>query len=72
MSWKPHDFIALILTAVIGIGLLLITYSVRIMDKPLTEKQEALMEAVVIGLVAIISGYVGAKIQQKRDKNGDD
>lgn len=72
MSWKPHDFIALILTAVIGTGLLLITYSVRIMDKPLTEKQEALMEAVVIGLVAIISGYVGAKIQQKRDSNGDD
>ncbi len=38
----------------------------------LTDKQEALLEATVIGVVAVVSGYVGAKIQQKRDRdNGD-
>ena len=69
MSWKPHDYIAIFFSVILGVGLLMITYSTRILDKSLTDDEEALLEAVVVGLVALISGYVGAKIQQKRDSD---
>lgn len=49
-----------------------VVIAVNFLERELSQKQEEIVEIILMGFVALISGYVGAKIQQRIDRNGRD
>ena len=66
-QWKPADWIVMFLTIVIGAMLLLASMHSIIHGTELSEKKTEMLIGLIGSLVAIISIYIGSKIQN-RDK----
>ncbi len=69
MKWRPVDYIALIFSAVISFGLVAIVVASAFMGLEITDHRARLVEIVISAVLSIISMYVGAQIQKKRDQD---
>ena len=69
MKWRPVDYIAITFSAVIAIALLMVGIGTLFLGAPLTDHRARLVEIVVSAVLSIISMYVGAQIQKKRDQD---
>lgn len=68
-KWKPVDFVIGIFAITVAIILLSVILDSMITETTLTEEGAERYTALLGSLVAIISMYVGAKIQENRDNN---
>lgn len=68
-KWTPTDVIVLILAITVSLILLSIFGELMLNDIPLTETAAELVAGLVTSVITIISIYVGAKIQQFRNKD---
>jgi len=72
------DMVVLILAIVLGLSviLIMITVLVQVIDhetpQSLGENTTQIITAVTGGLIGVLGGYVGARVQQKRDKDDKD
>lgn len=62
------NVIILMLTGTVCLILILVTLSPVITGKQMSETKAKMMVGVIGSMISIISMYVGAKIQQVRDK----
>ncbi len=67
--WKPVDYIVAALAMLIITGMSVRIYGVVFQGLTLSAQEEDLTESVISGIMAIISMYIGAKIQKHRDKD---
>ena len=67
--WRPEDYIVASLAALIITGLSVRLYGVVFQGLTLSSQDEELTESIISGTMAIISMYIGAKIQKHRDKD---
>lgn len=68
-KWQPVDIAVICFVVVISIAITASVIGITIFGNELTEGRQKLIEATISGLMAIISMYVGAKIQKHRDKD---
>jgi hypothetical protein len=72
------DVVALVLSIVLGLAVILIMSSVLVQvidhEQPqsLGENTTQVLTAVTGGLIGVLGGYVGARVQQRRDNHDDD
>jgi NhaP-type Na+/H+ or K+/H+ antiporter len=72
------DLVALVLAIVLGLAIVLIMTSVLIQvidhetPQTLGENTTQIIIAITGGLVGVLGGYVGAKVQQRRRDRDDD
>ncbi len=69
MKWRPVDYIALIFSAVISFGMVAIVVASAFMGLEITDHRARLVEIVISAVLSIISMYVGAQIQKKKDQD---
>ncbi len=69
LSWKPEDYIVAALAILIIVLLLFRMYGVVLLNVPVTADAARVVEGLLNGVMAIISMYIGAKIQKHRDKD---
>ena len=69
MNWRPVDYIALIFSGVIGFGLIAIVIASAFLGLEITDHRARVVEIVLSAVLSIISMYVGAQIQKKRDQD---
>jgi len=62
------SIVILMLTGTVCVIVLLVAVSPLITGRELTETKAKMMAVIVGSMISIISMYVGAKIQQHRDK----
>lgn len=67
-NWKPVDWVVVALTVSIVAGITVAVVGVNIRGDWNQERGE-LIASTIAGILAIISMYVGASIQRKRDKD---
>ena len=69
VGWKPEDYIVAALAILIISGMFVRLYGVVFMGQPLSGDTARITENILSGVMAIISMYIGARIQKHRDKN---
>jgi hypothetical protein len=65
-DWKPVDWIACCFTVVLGVILVIGTVSILVNGNDNDEKIKV-MAGIISSVVSIVSMYVGASIQKRRD-----
>ena len=65
-KWMPADYIVMFLTLVIGTMLLLTSAKGVISRTEMSDQKTEMLIGLIGSLVAIISIYIGAKIQSNR------
>ena len=69
MKWRPVDYIAVLFSVVIATALLMVGTATLFLGAPLSDARARLVEIVISAVLSIISMYVGAQIQKKRDQD---
>ncbi len=69
MKWRPEDYIVAALAILIISGMLVRLYGAVFMDLEMNPDVLALTENILSSIMAIISMYIGAKIQKHRDRD---
>ena len=72
MKWKAVDFIIAIFAITVSLVILSVLANVVVSQKGLSGERAENFNALLGSLVAIISMYVGAKIQENRDNDKKD
>ncbi len=72
MKWRPEDYIVAALAILIISGMLVRLYGAVFMDLEMNPDVLALTENILSSIMAIISMYIGAKIQKHRDRDRDE
>ena len=67
-NWSSSDIIMLILASTISIVLLIIFIVMALSTEPMPEQSVKLAAGLIASIISIISMYIGAKIQQNKDK----
>ncbi len=67
--WKPEDYIVAALAVLIISGMFVRLYGVVFQGLPISSEDARITENILSGIMAIISMYIGAKIQKHRDKD---
>ncbi len=68
-DWQPVDIIITIFATVISVVLLLIIIDATLNNDALSDASSKRISAITTSVVAIISMYIGAKIQEHKDNN---
>jgi len=66
-DWKPVDWIACCFTVVLGVILVLGSISVIVQGEQADEQKLKIMAGIISSVISIVSMYVGASIQKRRD-----
>ena len=66
-DWKPVDWIACCFTVVLGIILVVGSISVIVRGDESDEQKLKIMAGIISSVISIVSMYVGASIQKRRD-----
>ena len=66
-DWKPVDWIACAFTVVLGVILVIGSFSVLVSGEA-DEQKTKVMAGIISSVVSIVSMYVGASIQKRRDQ----
>ncbi len=67
--WQPEDYIVAALAVLIISGMFVRLYGVVFQGLPISSEDARITENILSGIMAIISMYIGAKIQKHRDKD---
>ena len=69
--WKPIDIIVAILAISVVSVLVVAVYDSKINNDQLTDAGTKRITAIMTSVLSIVSMYVGAKIQERKDSNND-
>ena len=64
-AWTPDAWIALLLTAVIGLLLTVAMVWAALSNEPLTDKASEEINEALMGLISIVAVWMGAYIQRR-------
>ena len=67
-NWKPSDIIMLILVSTVAFAITSIFIEAAFTDVPMSDHSAKLVAGLIGSIISIISMYIGAKIQQNKDK----
>jgi len=67
--WKPVDIIAGIFTVTLCAVVGMAAYSIAILGTEIPDNRRQIIEVMVNGAISIVSMWVGAKIQERADRN---
>ena len=71
-KWKPVDTLVGLIVVVLGVGLIMAAATPYFLGVPISDKRSEIIGAVVTAMVSIVSMYVGARIRNDGDDDGDD
>ena len=67
-NWNSVDVVVLILTIIISLVLIITLIRPFVTGVAITDGNSKLVAGLIASIISIISMYVGAKIQQNKDK----
>ena len=67
-NWNSVDYVVLILTTIISLVLVITMIKPFVTGIAITDANAKLVAGLIASIISIISMYVGAKIQQNKDK----
>jgi hypothetical protein len=67
-NWRAVDFVILILTGVIASFMFSVNYTLLTETSNMNEADVKAIHNIMAGIISVVSMYVGASIQEKRDK----
>jgi len=67
-NWKPVDWVIVLLTLTIVSFIVMIEYMLLVKD-PVSEHGSKLITGLITSITSMISMFIGAKIQERRDKD---
>ena len=68
MNWQPIDIVAMLLTVTLCFILSLSAMSPLITGNPLSDTKAKMLVGLVSSVVSIVSMYIGATLQKRKDK----
>ena len=69
MNWRPVDVVVALVALAVSASMLMSAFSISILKSELTEIRSELLKVAVGGAISIISMYIGAEVQRRKDKD---